>query len=91
MEDNNNMNDTLTTFRREKLLAPTKEEYLRTHHKRALLRWYERCNELKFYWKKHGNCNVPWNDPKMGQVSDILTGERLIYIYIYIYIYIHHL
>jgi hypothetical protein len=62
------------TIRRGKTLQPTEEELARTHQKkdtRNLLRWYERCNELKVYWKKHGHCNVPRKDPRLGQVSRI--------------------
>ena len=54
-----------------KALKPTEEELSRTNYKRALCRWYERCNELKLYWTKHGHCNIPQQDPKLGKVSNI--------------------
>lgn len=57
------------SIRRGKLLEPTEEELSKANNKRALrelLWWYERCNDLKSYWKKHGHCNVRQRDPKLG-------------------------
>ena len=57
---------------RGKTLEPTKEELAKASSKRDkknLFRWYERCNELKVYWKKHGHCNVPRKNPNLGLVS----------------------
>jgi hypothetical protein len=56
---------------RGKTLEPTEEELDQTNSKRALLGWYERCNELKAYWKKHGHCNVPRKSQKLGLVRRI--------------------
>ena len=64
------------SIRRGKLLEPTEEELSRTHNRRALLRWYERCNDLKSYWKKNGHCNVPQSDKKLGLVSSILISDK---------------
>ena len=61
---------------RGKTIEPTKEELAKASSKRSkqnLFRWYERCNELKVYWKKHGHCNVPQKDPKLGRVSRIIV------------------
>ncbi|OEU17958.1 hypothetical protein FRACYDRAFT_143275, partial [Fragilariopsis cylindrus CCMP1102] len=39
--------------------------------------WYERCNELKVYWKKHGHCNVPRKNPNLGLwVMDQRTAKK---------------
>jgi hypothetical protein len=61
---------------RGKTLEPTEEELAKAESKRDrlnLLRWYERCNELTVYRKKHGHCNVPKRDPKLGRVSSMKT------------------
>jgi hypothetical protein len=68
---------------RGKTLEPTKEELAKADSKsdrRNLLRWYERCNELKVYWKKHGHCNVPTKDPKLGLVSRIIECSFFLYL-----------
>jgi hypothetical protein len=59
------------SFVRGTKLEPSDEELAGTQNKRALQRWYERCNELRVYQKKHGHCNVPIKDPKLGKVSKI--------------------
>ena len=61
------------TILRRKFVEPSREELVRTKNKqdkKKLLRWYEKFNELKAYWKKHGHCNVLQKDPKLGKVSE---------------------
>jgi hypothetical protein len=65
---------------RGKTLEPTEEELAKANNKRDkrnLLGWYGKCNELKVYWKKHGHCNVPKKDPKLGLVSRTKTVYSL--------------
>jgi hypothetical protein len=60
------------SIRRGKNIEPTEKELAKTNNKRDkrdLFTWYEKCNKLKVYWKKHGHCNVPTKDPKLGRVS----------------------
>ena len=69
------------TILRGKFVEPSGEELVRTknkHYKQNLLRWYEKFNELKAYWKKHGHCNVPKKDPKLGNVSRINLSASLL-------------
>jgi len=50
-------------------LEPTENELSTTPYKNALRHWYKKANELRAYRKKHGHCNVPKKDPKLGEVS----------------------
>ena len=54
-------------------LEPSGKELSQTKDKRALQRWYEKCNELRVYRMKNNHCNVPRKDPKLGRVSILIV------------------
>jgi hypothetical protein len=65
--------------RRGKTIEPSEEELSQTKHKRALLGWYKKCNELKVYLKKYGHCNVPQKDPKYKQLGAVSQMNLFIF------------